>query len=115
MNRVKKNQPRPFKCTITYNFLIPGVGVGKATHMGLIITDSVFDPVSSVGIEKIHASNGDELDMTWTWNMADNTGIYQITGGTGRFEDATGSGDWSGTFSADFQFFTIIIIGKIVY
>lgn len=47
--------------------------------------------------------------------MADNTGTYQITGGTGRFEDATGSGDWSGTFSADFQFFTINIIGKIVY
>jgi hypothetical protein len=115
LNMVKKNQPRPFKCTITYNFLIPGVGLGKATHMGLIITDSVFDPVSSVGIEKIHAANGDELDMTWTWDMTNNTGTYQITGGTGRFAGATGSGEWSGVFSSNYQFFTIHIYGDIVY
>jgi hypothetical protein len=113
-NMVKKIQPRPFKCTITYKFG-EGFGFGKATHLGLIITESVFDPVSSVGIEKIHAANGDELDMTWTWDMTNNTGTYQITGGTGRFEDATGSGDWSGVFSPDFQFFTIELTGYIMY
>jgi hypothetical protein len=113
LNMVKKNQPRPFKCTIVYNTEISGVGIGKATHLGFIITESVFD--GSIGIEKIHASNGDELDMTWTWDMTDNTGTYQITGGTGRFKDATGSGDWSGTFSPDYQFFTLNVIGTIVY
>jgi hypothetical protein len=114
VNVVKKNHPRPFKCTITYK-LGEGIGIGKATHLGFIITETVFDPESSTGIEKIHASNGDELDMTWTWDMADNTGTYQITGGSGRFADATGSGDWTGYFSPDFQFFTIKIYGDIVY
>lgn len=111
----KKNHPRPFKCTITYDNEISGIGIGKATHMGFITTDSFFDFSTGEGLEKIHAANGDELDMTWTWNLEDHTGTYQIIGGTGRFEDATGSGDWSGVFSADFQFFTINIIGDIIY
>jgi hypothetical protein len=115
LNLVKENHPRPFKCTVTYNFTIPGVGIGKATHLGCIITESQFDPVSSTGIEKIHTANGDELDMTWTWDLVDNTGIWQITGGTGRFEYATGSGDWVGVFSPDFQFFTIELTGDIIY
>ena len=115
MNVVKEKHPRPFKSTVTYNLSIPGIGIGKATHLGFITTDSVFDPVSSIGIEKIYASNGDELYMTWTWNLTDNTGTYQITGGTGRFEGATGSGEWTGVFSTDYQFFTIYIYGDIVY
>ena len=110
---VKEKHPRPFKSTVTYNLLIPGIGIGKATHLGFITTESVFD--GSIGIEKIHASNGDELDMTWTWDLTDNTGTYQITGGTGRFAGATGSGEWSGVFSADYQFFTIQLYGDIVY
>jgi hypothetical protein len=115
MNVVKKKHPRPFKCTVTYNFTIQGVGIGKATHLGFIVTESIFDPVSSTGIEKIHASNGDELDMTWTWDLADNTGIWQITGGTGRFEGATGCGDWSGVFIPDSPLFTINMTGEIEY
>jgi len=115
MHQFKKNNPRPFKCTITYNFLIQGIGVGKATHMGFITTESVYDPDSSTGIEKIHASDGSELDMDWTWDMADNTGIWQITGGTGRFANASGSGDWSGFFTSDSPFFTINMIGYIMY
>ena len=115
MNVVKEKHPRPFKSTVVYNTAIPGVGIGKATHMGFITTDSFFDFSTGVGIEKIHASNGDKLDMTWTWDMTDNTGTYQITGGTGRFAGATGSGEWSGVFSADYQFFTIQLYGDIVY
>jgi hypothetical protein len=113
MNVVKEKHPRPFKCTVTYNFMIPGVGIGKATHLGLIATESIFD--GTIGIEKIHASNGDELYMTWTWDLADNIGTWQITGGTGRFEDAAGSGDWFGVFSPDSQFFTIQLTGDIIY
>lgn len=115
VNMVKENHPRPFKCTIVYNNEIPGIGIGKATHLGLITTNSVFDFSTGIGTEKIHASNGDELDMTWTWNMSDNTGTYTITGGTGRFADATGIGDWFGVFSPDFLFFTINITGDIIY
>jgi len=114
-NVVKKNHPRPFKSTVVYNSQLPGIGIGKATHMGFITTDSFFDFSTGVGIEKIHASDGSTLDMTWTWNLEDNTGTYQITGGTGRFAGATGSGEWSGVFSTDYQFFTIHIYGDIVY
>ena len=112
MNVVKEKHPRPFKGTVTYNLSNPGTGIGKATHLGFITTESVFD--GSTGIEKIYASNGDELYMTWTWNLTDNTGTYQITGGTGRFADATGSGEWSGSFSPG-NLFTIHIYGDIVY
>lgn len=115
MHQFKKSNPRPFKCTITYNFLVPGIGIGKATHMGFITTHSEFNPISSTGVEKILASDGSELDMIWTWDTTNNTGIWQITGGTGRFEDAKGSGDWSGVFSIDMQFFAISLIGYIIY
>lgn len=113
MHQYKKSNPRPFKCTVSYNALIPGIGMGKATHMGWIITDSFFDPSTGIGTEKIYASDGSELYMTW--DMENYAGTWQITGGTGRFVDATGSGEWSGFLIPDSPFFTIIMSGNIVF
>ena len=55
---VKEKHPRPFKSTVVYNTAIPGIGIGKATHMGFITTDSFFDFSTGVGIEKFMLQMG---------------------------------------------------------
>jgi len=112
---VKENHPRPFKGTTVYPLSIPGFGFGHATHLGFITTDTFFDPSTGMGTEKMHASDGSELDLNWTWNLADNTGTWQITGGSGRFTDATGGGEWTGYFTPDNLFFILNSTGTISY
>jgi hypothetical protein len=47
-------------------------------------------------VTKLVAANGDELEITtvWRFNLRSFTalGEWEITGGTGRFENAKGSG-----------------------
>jgi len=85
-------------------------GTGNATHLGkstLYVKDYViFDsPLNEIrdGIIVFTAANGDELNAEcWGWaqNPTPETvkfwGEFNITGGTGRFEDAIGSGAWDG-------------------
>ncbi len=102
---------------------LPGVltvttsGVGHATHLGKITlsTTETLDFVTSPGSLVIRdgrlvmvAANGDELHWTYegTGSLPDEdgdsslTGTFVITGGTGRFSDATGSGTFQGAGNA---------------
>ncbi len=115
MHQLKKSNPRPFKGTTVYPLNIPGFGFGHATHLGYITTDTFFDPSTGMGTEKMHASDGSELDLNWTWNLADNTGTWQITGGSGRFINATGGGEWTGYFTPDNLYFILYSTGIITY
>jgi len=82
-------------------------GVGTATHLGTITvqrtatltatsTPSVFD---FNGEATLTAASGEQLNstITGTFNAAIGHAdlIYQWTGGTGRFENATGTTFWS--------------------
>lgn len=110
---------RPFKARLTGNASLsptgdPAVirndetGEGHATHLGRfrwksveLVDFSAFPPaVAVVGSFVMTAANGDQVFGTYeTIGAVDETGnliihgSYVIDGGTGRFEDATGSGD----------------------
>jgi hypothetical protein len=112
-------EERPFKASLTGNAHLsptddPSVlrndetGVGTATHLGLFTWTEIefadFDEipggVAVVASFTMTAANGDRLYGTFTSSgyFADAEtlviqGSYQLTGGTGRFADATGSGD----------------------
>lgn len=109
----------PFKATYTTNpqvvSVIGGVitlsitGEGKATHLGKSTwyADSWVDtnqfPFLQTGDMNFTAANGDQLfgnfsgiaipDANGKINFQ---GTYDITSGTGKFEGATGSGNYSG-------------------
>jgi hypothetical protein len=109
----------PFKASLTGNAHLsptddPSVlrndetGVGNATHLGLFTWadtefadfDEVPGGVAVVASFTMTAANGDQLFGTFTSTgyFADAEtlvihGSYEFTGGTGRFSDATGSGD----------------------
>ena len=79
---------------------------GKATHMGNIHFESneVFDYATSTVVSSftITAADGDlvfgAINGTLTPDYESLTGqfegVYEITGGTGRFAGATGEGSW---------------------
>ena len=102
---------------------VPGVftvttsGAGHASHLGKITlsTTETLDFVTSAGSLVIRdgrlvmiAANGDELYWTYegTGSLPDwagesiLTGTFVISGGTGRFSDATGSGTFHGSGNA---------------
>ncbi len=89
---------------------------GTATHLGkcTVRIQSLADvsgsgptPIPpSTGV--ITAANGDTVSFTLTWTVDevvsgvfDVIGRMQITGGTGRFTDATGSGAYEGRLDAN--------------
>jgi hypothetical protein len=95
--------PRPGVLTGT------GVGSGHATHLGKVnvSTSELLDFTVAPGDVTIRdgrlvmvAANGDELHWTYSGSgpVPDASGgvafggVFTITGGTGRFADATGSG-----------------------
>jgi len=112
-------QVRPFKASLTGNaHLSPTgdpcvlrndeTGAGNATHLGqftwadIEYADFCAIPggVGVVATFTMTAANGDNLygEFTSVGHFADAAtlvihGSYQFTGGTGRFADATGSGD----------------------
>lgn len=103
----------PFKATITTSIQISGMpprqnvlssGTGVATHLGQItfrgnaFVNFTVNPVEiSDGIATITAANGDELYTSYSGTTTTVLGIttghfvHVITGGTGRFADASGT------------------------
>jgi hypothetical protein len=82
---------------------VAGIGAGNATHLGQFIMtyQSVVNLVTRVGIGSFEfiAANGDRVfadslgqaTPTATPNVISIVEILTITGGTGRFADATGT------------------------
>ena len=85
-------------------------GEGVATHLGhftrhLVVT--INEDGSLDGHLVISAANGDKLCIHLTGSFVTLTGVYTITGGTGRFTNASGSAEFSATFvAADTAVFT---------
>jgi len=92
-------------------------GEGEATHLGLFLWEddetATFTPegVSVVGTFTMTAANGDKLYGTFLSSASFDAegnliieGDYEFAGGTGRFENATGTGriDAIGYFSEGF-------------
>ena len=80
-------------------------GTGTATHWGrFTLIDSVTHHISLPGFlvsgnDWVTVANGDLVHMTWFADYYDpTTWVWEIIGGTGRFEGATGEGTWEGEF-----------------
>lgn len=82
---------------------------GTGTHVGLCTSESTVTWIEKSGgiwfsgPLTITAANGDELFLdTYGWSTSEGAdGDYVITGGTGRFADATGSGSFDVVVYAD--------------
>jgi hypothetical protein len=117
---------------------VPGVftvttsGVGHASHLGRITvsTTETLDFVTSPGTLLVRdgrlvmvAANGDELHWTYegTGSLPDAdgesvlTGTFVITGGTGRFSDASGGGTFGGSGNAVTGLASLSYRGTIAY
>src|SRR5256714_12912747 len=110
---------RPFKLQGTTQIIgtpfAPGGarmrGVGQATHLGrwvnegtLFFDGSTGPPFPALAIVNFTAANGDELDITVVGTLdPSGTAIanFYIVGGTGRFANASGGGDFSAHPNAD--------------
>lgn len=115
-------------------------GSGTFTHLGLSVGTATYDvswqlpSVSQsgtiVGDMTLAAANSDELylDVSCTYTASSTeypstlnvTGSYTITGGTGRFEGATGTGTITGTqllasATEEAHVTTLTFNGKVVY
>jgi len=108
----KKNKDKPFKGSyVTRAEFLQGpavqriTGIGHATHLGrsvfvanAIVNFSTPPPFAITGTAVFTAANGDQFYTRFTGtNTPTGNGTsrgvinHTITGGTGRFEDATGS------------------------
>jgi hypothetical protein len=95
----------------THSVTVPvsSTGSGNLSHLGRVILSETHDTVVLAstgyttslienGVATITAASGDQLDLTFTGsgvktaNGFNDTIDYTITGGTGRFAGATGSG-----------------------
>ena len=121
-------EDRPFFVRGTAQFVSPTgdfIGAGNATHMGLYteIGSAVIsgdDPAALQvnGWAILTAANGDELWVVITGQLNFFTGTITATdtyvGGTGRFEDATGSASLVAQAQPDGTF-SIVVVGTIDY
>lgn len=121
---VKAGSQVPFRLTwaadITISPLAPplvdvaGLGVGQATHLGAVAAQSIEESVNldtgeGMAAYRFTAANGDELLVNFVFvaipsgpSRYDIQGVWQVTGGTGRFKGASGSGAYTGLV----EFFT---------
>lgn len=88
-------------------------GIGTATHLGLITVhrEATLTATSTTGIFDIKgtatltAASGEKLESSFTGTLDSSTGhaelIYEWTGGTGHFKNATGTTFWSVDVAAD--------------
>jgi hypothetical protein len=108
----------PFRLTwaadITISPLAPpfvavaGLGAGRATHLGAMTAQSITETVNletgaGLAAYRFIAANGDEVLVTFVFVAVpsgpatyDVQGVWQVTGGTGRFAGATGGGAYTG-------------------
>lgn len=98
---------------------ISGSAAGHATHLGLFTREELLllNPVagSFTGEMVFTAANGDQLWCTFAGNFiseTDATGVYTITGGTGRFEQASGEATFSASLP-DGVHFTVQFEGNL--
>jgi hypothetical protein len=115
---------RPFKATLTesLNQNGPVSGNGHANHMGNVSESgsTFFDfsnfPASAVAhvTAVLTAANGDQVSVSYVATLTDTasppqgtnyheSGNYTITGGTGRFAGASGSGTIVGVCTSAFS------------
>ena len=80
--------------------------IGNATHLGANtgVQQSESDFITQCGHSELVAANGDVLEFAFAGTVDDSgfpavlfSGDFWFTGGTGRFEGATGSGVYEGT------------------
>ena len=105
-------------------------GVGIATHLGLGVDhgdaaisgsdSSCPEGLDNAHVETLTAANGDSLTIT-AHNVAcpigfmqfRGTGVWAVTGGTGRFSDATGFGTFNRGVNFVTQEFSFVLSGTI--
>ena len=102
-------------------------GTGTATHLGAITvqrtatltataTPGIFD---FKGEAVLTAANGEQLTTEIDGTFNANTGhadlVYEWTGGTGRFEHATGITFWSVDVDAVKGEYDVVANGQIIY
>jgi hypothetical protein len=85
-------------------------GPGEATYFGSFteVNDITKNGDGYQGVATLTNADGDSLVLTWEiepvgppGQATDYVGTYQITGGTGAFADATGSGTMTVHVNAD--------------
>jgi hypothetical protein len=121
----------PFKASVTTTsvtlislepFSLHIEAAGAGTHLGTaaLSSNTTWTPVPGgvwfSGVGTITAANGDEIHYVaygWSYPGAAD-GDYQITGGTGRFAGATGSGSFDVSENADLSQ-TAVFDGTIVF
>jgi len=120
----------PFKASVSGTWTSPEeglfifAGTGNASHLGNI-TDNATQNLPISSIETLTAANGDTLTLSDTQclisslsiSVAEITCVWSVTGGTGRFSGATGSGtlDMILVFSPNPSSFTETWTGSIAY
>ena len=131
------SQNLPFRLgdegTITFTSLSTATtaGTGNATHMGRIRSDgnlTIVGQPSCIGNEVGFAAemqdtftraNGDKLMTAITMQLCPiapgiyHGGTYVVTGGTGRFSNATGSGVFDGTANFNTRAIICALTGTI--
>ena len=87
---------------------VSGLGAGQALHLGAMTAQSISETVNletgaGIAAYRFIAANGDEVfaDFAFTAiptnpNVYSIQGVWQVVGGTGRFDGATGSGAYVG-------------------
>jgi hypothetical protein len=128
--RVAAGQDVPFKGGVAavITEAVPGagglhitlIGSGNATHLGRFtrVENIVLHPDFTLDGEIVFtAANGDQLFVDVVGGFTSPTtaaGSYTITGGTGRFDDATGTAAFTGS-TTDGLHFSIDFAGTISF
>jgi hypothetical protein len=102
-------------------------GVGTATHLGVITVErtATLTATSTAGVfdfsgeATLTAASGEKLTSTITGTFNANVGhadlVYEWTGGTGRFEHATGTTFWSVDVDGATGEYDVVANGQIIY
>jgi hypothetical protein len=104
-----------FRCSVDFSALTVNTtgfasgGVGRWTALGHIIDKPVMDPVADLGVYSgtgtLVTAKGDRLFFSFTtsWQLSTGKGTHFliVTGGTGRFAGASGSGSVDCTLTPD--------------
>jgi hypothetical protein len=104
---------------------VVATGVGTATHLGVITVErtATLTATATPGIfdfngqATLTAATGEKLTSTITGTLNATVGhadlVYQWTGGTGRFENATGTTFWSvDVANGEYD---VVASGQIIY